>query len=50
MFKTTVVTAAVMVASLAVSANVFAGKPVGITKSMSSVEVIHNGKKSEKRI
>jgi rhodanese-related sulfurtransferase len=45
MIKAKLVVASIMVAGIAFSANVSAGKPVGITKSMSSVEVIHNGKK-----
>jgi rhodanese-related sulfurtransferase len=47
MIKAKLVVTSIMLAGLAFSANVSAGKPVGITKGMSSVEVIHNGKKTK---
>lgn len=46
MIKAKSIVACMIVAGLAFSANISAGKPVGITKSISSVEVIHNGKKT----
>jgi rhodanese-related sulfurtransferase len=47
MTKAKLVVASIMVAGLAFSANVSAGKPVGITGDTSSVEVMHNGKKTK---
>ena len=47
MIKAKLVVTSIMLAGLAFSANVSAGKPVGITGKVSSVEVIHNGKKTK---
>jgi rhodanese-related sulfurtransferase len=44
MIKAKLVIASIMVAGLAFSANVSAGKPVGITKGMMDVTVQHDGK------
>jgi rhodanese-related sulfurtransferase len=47
MLKAKLVVASLMITGMAFSASVSAGKPVGITGDVSSVEVIHNGKKTK---
>lgn len=46
MIKASSVIAFLLVAGVTFSASVFAGKPVGITPKMSSLEVMHDGKKT----
>ena len=45
MLKAKLVAVSMLAAGLTISANAFAGKPVGITGKMMDAEVVHNGKK-----
>lgn len=46
MLKVKFMAVSVLAVGMALSANVYANKPVGITPDMSSVSVVHNGKKT----